>query len=106
MKTVLAGFGALAASVTLTAPPAYAGPNPYLGEVFFFAGSFCPRGTLPTDGRLLPIAQNKALFTILGTRYGGDGRTTFALPKLEAADRNKVDVRGCIAVEGVYPSRP
>ncbi len=54
-----------------------------LGEIGAFDYNFLPGGWLPTDGRLLPIAQNAALFSILGTTYGGDGRTTFALPDLQ-----------------------
>lgn len=47
-----------------------------------FAGNFAPRGWALCDGQILPISQNTALFSILGTTYGGDGRTTFALPDL------------------------
>jgi microcystin-dependent protein len=53
-----------------------------LGEVMPFAGDFVPTDYLPADGRLLPINLNQALFALLGTTYGGDGRTTFALPDL------------------------
>eukprot|EP01060_Flectonema_neradi_P035489 TRINITY_DN6545_c1_g1_i1.p1 TRINITY_DN6545_c1_g1~~TRINITY_DN6545_c1_g1_i1.p1 ORF type:complete len:137 (+),score=29.09 TRINITY_DN6545_c1_g1_i1:32-412(+) len=53
-----------------------------LGEVRLFAGNFAPRSWAFCDGQLLPIAQNTALFSILGTTYGGDGVTTFALPDL------------------------
>ena len=53
-----------------------------LGTMCLFAGNFAPRGFAFTDGQLLSIAQNSALFSILGTTYGGDGRTTFALPHL------------------------
>ena len=56
--------------------------DPYLGEVTMFAGNFAPRGWAFCDGQLLPISQYSALFSILGTIYGGDGRTTFALPDL------------------------
>lgn len=56
--------------------------DPFIGEVRAFAGNFPPRGWAFCDGQLLPIAQNTALFSILGTTYGGDGRTTFALPNL------------------------
>jgi microcystin-dependent protein len=56
--------------------------NPYLGEVIAFAGGFAPKGWAPADGRLLSITGNQPLFAILGTRYGGDGMTTFALPDL------------------------
>lgn len=72
-----------------------------IGEVKYFAGNFAPRNWAFCQGQMMPIAQWQALFSILGTTYGGDGRTTFALPKIE-------DLNGCkaiIALEGVYPSR-
>ena len=53
-----------------------------IGEVKMFAGNFAPRGWALCNGQLLPISQNSALFSILGTTYGGDGRTTFGLPDL------------------------
>jgi len=56
--------------------------DPYIGEISIFAGNFAPRGWAFCDGQLLPISQNTALFSILGTTFGGDGRTTFALPDL------------------------
>ncbi|HZU54061.1 MAG TPA: tail fiber protein [Holophagaceae bacterium] len=60
-------------------------PDPVIGEVTLFAGNFAPSGWAFCDGQLLAISQNTALFSILGTTYGGDGRTTFALPDLRAA---------------------
>ena len=57
-------------------------PTPFVGEVRMFAGSFAPAGWALCDGQLLPIGQNIALFSLLGTTYGGDGQTTFALPDL------------------------
>src|SRR5262245_26991416 len=56
--------------------------TPILGEVIAFAGNFVPSGWAPTNGQLLPINQNQALFSLLGTTYGGDGRTNFGLPDL------------------------
>lgn len=56
--------------------------NPYLGEIRPFAGNFAPRSWSFCNGALLSIAQNNALFALLGTTYGGDGITTFALPDL------------------------
>lgn len=53
-----------------------------LGEVRWFAGNFAPRGWAFANGQTLPISQNSALFSLLGTMYGGDGRTTFQLPDL------------------------
>ncbi len=57
--------------------------TPFLGQIIRFGGNFAPRGWAFCDGQLLPIAQNTALFSLLGTTYGGDGRTTFALPNLQ-----------------------
>ncbi len=56
--------------------------EPFVGEIRMFAGNFAPRGWALTDGQLLAISQNEALFSLLGTTYGGDGRTTFGLPDL------------------------
>ena len=56
--------------------------EPFLGEVRMFGFNFPPRGWALCDGQILPINQNQALFSLLGTTYGGDGRTTFALPDL------------------------
>lgn len=56
--------------------------NPFLGTVNLFAGNFAPRGWAIASGQILPIAQNTALFALLGTTYGGNGQTTFALPDL------------------------
>ena len=56
--------------------------EPFLGQIILFAGNFAPRGWAFCNGQLLSPNQNSALFSILGTIYGGDGRTTFALPDL------------------------
>ncbi len=57
--------------------------SPFLGAIFMFGGNFAPQGYAFCDGSLLPISENDALFTILGTTYGGDGQTTFGLPNLQ-----------------------
>jgi microcystin-dependent protein len=57
--------------------------EPFIAEIRIFAGNFAPRGWAFCNGNLLPIAQNTALFSLLGTTYGGDGRSTFALPDLQ-----------------------
>jgi len=100
----------------LTAQPAAAASEPFLGEIMLFAGNFCPRGWESASGQTLPIAQNTALFSLLGTTYGGNGQTTFALPNITstltttATTGNDVAVTApiilmaCIALEGVYPS--
>jgi Phage Tail Collar Domain len=80
---------AAAALVTGVATSAAAGPAPpppapatYLGEVRAFGFNFCPQGWLPADGRNMPIAQNQALFSLLGASFGGNGYTSFSLPDL------------------------
>ena len=56
--------------------------QPYIGEIRMFAGSFVPAGWAACDGQSIPIAENDALYTLIGTTYGGDGESTFALPDL------------------------
>ena len=57
-------------------------PDPYLGEIKTFAGNFAPAGWALCQGQLLSIAENDALFSLIGTTYGGDGVSTFAVPSL------------------------
>lgn len=57
--------------------------EPFIAEIKIFAGNFAPRGWALCNGQLLPIAQNTALFSLIGTTYGGDGRTSTALPNLQ-----------------------
>ncbi|HZO92294.1 MAG TPA: tail fiber protein [Candidatus Baltobacteraceae bacterium] len=59
--------------------------NPFVAEIRIFAFNFAPRGWAFCDGQLLPISQNTALFSLLGTYYGGDGKATFALPNLQGS---------------------
>lgn len=59
--------------------------NPFVAEIRIFAGNFAPTGWALCDGQLLPISQNTALFSLLGTTYGGDGKSTFALPNLQGS---------------------
>ena len=56
--------------------------DPFIGEIVMFGGNFAPRGWAMCDGQILQISQHTALFSLLGTTYGGDGRVTFALPDL------------------------
>ena len=58
--------------------------SPFIGLIVQFGGNFAPRGWALCNGQILPIAQNTALFSILGTTYGGNGQTTFALPDLRS----------------------
>ena len=59
--------------------------NPFVAEIRIFAGNFAPTGWALCDGQLLPISQNTALFSLLGTFYGGDGKSTFALPNMQGS---------------------
>ena len=78
----------------------------YLGVVKLFAGNFAPRGWAYCDGQLLSLSQNTALFSLLGTTYGGDGKSTFALPKLESVKSGKdAEIKYIICLEGMYPTR-
>jgi len=72
-----------------------------LGQILLFAGNFAPVGWLPCDGRMLLIRDNPALYSIIGNTYGGDDRTTFALPKLP----NVQQAIYLIAVVGRFPQR-
>ena len=83
-----------------------------LAVIKLFAGSFVPRGFMACNGQVLQITQYTALFSLLGTNYGGDGQRTFQLPDLRPVDAHghKRDwlgdePRSIICVEGMYPSR-
>ncbi len=58
--------------------------QPFIGEIRMFGGNFAPAGWAFCDGQLIPISENDALFTLIGTTYGGDGQETFALPNLQS----------------------
>ncbi|NHK26729.1 phage tail protein [Parvularcula flava] len=62
--------------------PAAAQADPFIGQVILTGYNFCPRNFIPAEGQLMSIAQNTALFSLYGTIYGGDGRTTFGIPDL------------------------
>lgn len=93
-------FGSLS-----TSAPALANSEPFLGETMTVVFAFCPKGWAAMNGQLLPINQNQALFSLLGTNYGGNGQTTFALPK-EAGPvmATGVALTRCIALQGLFPS--
>ena len=126
---------AAALGTVATSAPVQAAESPYLGEIIMVGYTFCPRGWAEANGQLLSISQNTALFSLYGTTYGGDGRTTFALPDLRGrapihvGDRNRLGERGkggaamassadgrvdvpgtqtlrfCVALQGIYPAR-
>lgn len=78
--------------------------EPFIGQIQLFPYNFAPRGWAFCEGQELQIEQNTALFSLIGITYGGDGRTTFALPDLKT---NNLDgnLHYCIALQGVFPSR-
>lgn len=85
-----------AAAMLMTAAPgsATAGIEPFIGEISYVAFNYAPNDWLPCDGQVLPISQYNALFSLIGTTYGGNGTTTFALP----------DMRGRVAMHrGQHP---
>ena len=76
----------------------------FWGMIQLFPYTYAPRDWARCEGQLIPIVQNQGLFSLLGTQFGGDGRTTFALPDL----RGKEPAPGlhyCIAMNGLYPTR-
>ena len=79
IRTLLIAATAFAGSLSFNTI-SHAGSNPFIAETMVFGGNFCPRGWARMDGQLLSISSNTALFSLLGTTYGGDGRTTFGLP--------------------------
>jgi microcystin-dependent protein len=105
MAISLTIFRQLLATAALVAPlvaggPALAQSEPFIGQIGVFGFNFCPRGWAPADGRMMKIADNQALYSLLGTMYGGDGRTTFALPDL----RGRVPV-GLGVADGQTPKK-
>ncbi len=80
LTCALTGVAAITGGLSWT-PPARAA-DPFIAEIVMFGGNFAPRGWALCDGQLLAINQYQALFSLLGTTYGGDGRTNFALPDL------------------------
>ena len=87
-RTLMA-CGALGLAAQIATPTkAQAQDTPFIGQLAAFGFNFCPRGWAPANGGLLAISSNAALFSLLGTQFGGDGRTTFGLP----------DLRGRVAI--------
>jgi microcystin-dependent protein len=74
----------------------------FIGQILLLPFNFAPRGWALCDGQILQISQNTALFSLLGTNFGGNGQTTFALPKLAGPSAG---VAYYIALQGIYPSR-
>jgi microcystin-dependent protein len=94
------------ALLTMPAAEALAGTDAYIGEVTLLATTFCPNSMVPATGQILPIAPNQALFSLLGPTYGGDGKTTFALPNIPVVKTvSGQPLIYCIAIQGQYPTR-
>ena len=74
--------------------------DPFVAEIRIFACDFAPTGWATCDGQLLPISQNTALFSLLGTNYGGDGSSNFALPNLQPY----LGLNFIISLFGIFPS--
>ena len=79
--------------------------TPFVGSIVLVAFNFAPEGWSFCNGQLLPINEYMALFSLLGTTYGGDGKTNFALPTLNAGTLQS-GLNYIIALNGIYPSRP
>lgn len=97
MKTTIrvgAAALAMAAGLGCTAP-AFAQAEPFIGQLALFGMNWCPKNWLAANGQTLSIAQNTALFSLLGVQYGGDGVQTFGLPNLQA--------RAPVGASGTYP---
>jgi microcystin-dependent protein len=79
--------------------------DPFVGEVRAMGFTFAPQGWAPCQGQMLPISNNTALFSLLGTKFGGDGRSVFALPTLAGlpAQGSAPALNYYIAVQGIYP---
>jgi len=84
----------------------------YLASIIWMATEFAPQGTLEANGQSLPINQYQALFSLMSTRYGGDGQHNFCLPDLRPIINGEKDSnwnngpRALVFVEGIYPMRP
>ena len=79
----------------------------YLGVIKLFAGTYYPQNYMYCNGQTLQISQYNALYAILGTQYGGDGRATFNLPNLNTVPFCQgTDLKYIICTQGIYPSRP
>ncbi len=76
----------------------------FIGQIELFPYTFAPKGWMDCNGQTLPINQYQALFALLGTNFGGDGRTTFGLPNLHGKEPAP-NLRYCINMVGIFPSR-
>lgn len=82
-RQLVAAAPMVAIALGLSAPSTAQAQDMYVGQIVQVGFTFCPRGTLEANGAILPIANNQALFSLIGAIYGGDGSTTFGLPNLQ-----------------------
>jgi microcystin-dependent protein len=107
MKRLIYCATLLVSMSCLTSRPAVAQTDQFVGEIRIFGFNFCPQGWANANGQLLAITQNVALFSLLGTFYGGDGVQNFALPTWGPifAQGGGGPLTTCIALTGIFPSR-
>ena len=106
MKRLIYDVTFLALAACLTSQGAIAqASDPFVGQIQTFAFNFCPNGWQRLDGSLLSISQYDVLFNLIGTTYGGDGTSTFAVPNWGPIyTANGGTLLACISLYGVYPS--
>ena len=105
MKTIAL---AIAASAALLCTSAASAQEYYISQIMPIGGKNCPKGWLVADGALLQIKQNPVLFSLIGTTYGGDGKTTFAIPNLKGGTIGPAaqPITWCFANSGTVPPHP
>ncbi|MEA2907240.1 MAG: hypothetical protein QOI12_4627 [Alphaproteobacteria bacterium] len=104
MRKLVVACAGFAVVAVLGAPRDATAQELYLSQIFIMPGNFCPIGSLPADGRELVINQNTALFSLIGTSYGGNGIDKFRIPLAAPATTNTRPMLTCIATEGIFPS--
>ena len=104
MRTLVLSVACFAA--LMAAPTRAHAGQPFVGEVIVTGANFCPAGWAPLNGELLPITQNETLFQLIGTTYGGDGLSTFALPTAKPViSATGAALTQCISLFGIFPSQ-
>jgi len=97
---------AVALSLACALPSIARAEQPYVGETLATGANFCPVGWEPMNGQLLPISENETLFQLIGTTYGGDGQTTFALPTAKPiVSATGATLTQCISLFGIFPTQ-
>lgn len=76
----------------------------FMGQINLFPYNFVPEGWAPCNGQVLNVSAYEALFSLIGNKFGGDGKTTFALPNLDATAISK-DIHYYICIQGMYPPK-